>query len=104
MCRNTAFSRVLDSRLSLPFLPIVTTPKKVVISPEACQHSLEARSEPVGTVIAFWRFSRLLIEFLRMTTAGTWASVLRGLTLSWYFCVVKVIFRLDNRARPRDPE
>lgn len=91
--------------MRLPFLPVVTTPKKAVIHSEACRHSLEARSEPVGAVIAFWRSSRLLIEFLQVTPAGTWASVLGGFTLSWYFYVVKVIFRLDNNgARSRDPE
>jgi len=76
MCMNIAFSSILDSRLNRPFLPIVTTPKKVIFNSEACQRSLEAHSEPVGEVIAFWRLSRLLIELLQMTTAGTWASVL----------------------------
>lgn len=64
ICMNIAFSSVLDPRLKFPFLPNVTTSKKVIINSEACQRSLEACSELVGEVIAFWRFSRPLIEFL----------------------------------------
>ena len=74
-CMNIAFSSVLDSRSNLPFLPIVTIPKKVINNSGACQSSLEAHSELVGEVIAFWGFSRLRMS-VEITTAGTWAFTL----------------------------
>lgn len=99
MCMHIAFSSILDSRLNRPFLPVVTTPKKVIFDSEACQRSLEAHSEPVGEVIAFWRLSRLLIELLQMTTAGTWASVLTRSHIVGIFTYLRLSFILITIAQ-----
>lgn len=68
VCMNSAFSSVLDSRLSLPLFA----------NSEAFQSSLQAPSGPRREVIAFQRFSRQKVEFLQVNTAGTWTFVLMG--------------------------